>query len=82
MRTHPSISGRKYRKSVYNAVFIHNKSLNVVSAAATGAYALWAIKYGPSNMGKYYSCCSTGNTIGAYTRYIIRENCSYLHIIL
>ena len=26
-------------------------------------------------MGKYLSCCSMGNTIGAYTRYII--NCSY-----
>ena len=40
MRTDPSIGGRKYHKSVYNAVFIHNKSLNVVSAAATGAFQL------------------------------------------
>ena len=40
MHTNPSISGRKYRKSVYNAVFIHNKSLNVVSAAATSAFQL------------------------------------------
>ena len=40
MRTDPSISGRKYRKSVYNAVCIHNKSLNVVSAAATSAFQL------------------------------------------
>ena len=40
MRTDPSISGRKYSKSVYNAVFIHNKSLNVVSAAAMGAFQL------------------------------------------
>ena len=23
-------------------------------------------------MGKYLSCCSMGNTIGAYTRYIIK----------
>ena len=34
MRTDPSISRRKYCKSVYNAIFIHNKSLNVVSAVA------------------------------------------------
>ena len=40
MRTDPSTSGRKNRKSVYNAVFIHNKSLNVVSAAATSAFQL------------------------------------------
>ena len=40
MRTDSSISGRKYRKSVYNAVFIDNKSLNVVSAAATSAFQL------------------------------------------
>ena len=38
------------------------------------AYALRAIRYGPSDMGKYQSCCSTGNTIGAYTRYIIKIN--------
>ena len=24
-------------------------------------------------MGKYLSCCSMGNTIGAYTRYIIKS---------
>ena len=40
MRTDPSISGRKYRKSVYYAVFIHNKSLNVVSVVATSAFQL------------------------------------------
>ena len=40
MRTDPSISGTKYRKSVYNAVFIRNRSLNVVSAAATSAFQL------------------------------------------
>ena len=40
MRTDPSISGRKYRKSVYNAIFIHSKSLNVVSAAAMSAFQL------------------------------------------
>ena len=40
MRTDPSTSGRKYRKSVNNAVFIHNESLFVVSAAATSAFQL------------------------------------------
>ena len=40
MCTDSSISGRKYRKSVYNAVCIHNKSLNVVSAVATSAFQL------------------------------------------
>ena len=40
MRTDPSISGRKYRKSVYNAIFIHNKSLNIVSAVAMSAFQL------------------------------------------
>ena len=84
-RTDPSTSGRKYRKSVNNAVFIRNESLFVVSAAATSAfqlkhmprcyaaYALGAMKYGLWNMGKYLSCCSMGNTIGAYTRYIINN---------
>ena len=40
MRTNPSISGRKYRKSVNNAVFICNESLFAVSAAATNAFQL------------------------------------------
>ena len=40
MRTDPSISRRKYRKSVCNAVFIRNKSLNVVSAAAMSTFQL------------------------------------------
>ena len=40
MRTDPSTSGRKYRKSVNNAVFIHNESLFVVSAAATSTFQL------------------------------------------
>ena len=44
MRTDLSTSGRKYHKSVYNAVFIHNKNLNVVSGAATSAFQL---KYTP-----------------------------------
>ena len=34
-RTDPFTSGKKYRKSVNNAVFIRNKSLFFVSAAAT-----------------------------------------------
>ena len=40
MCINPSTSGRKYRKSVYNAVFIHNESLFVVSAAAMSAFQL------------------------------------------
>ena len=40
MRTDPSTRGRKYRKSVNNAVFIHNENLFVVSAAATSAFQL------------------------------------------
>ena len=39
-RTDPSTSGRKYRKSVDNAVFIRNESLFVVSAAATSPFEL------------------------------------------
>ena len=39
-RTDPSTSGRKYRKSVNNAVFIRNESLFVVSAVATSAFQL------------------------------------------
>ena len=38
--TDPSTSGRKYRKSVNNAVFLRNESLFVVSAAATSAFQL------------------------------------------
>ena len=57
LRTDPSISGRKYRKSVYNAVFIHNKSINVVSAAATSAFQL---KHMPRLLG---SKCPVGYQI-------------------
>ena len=57
MRTDPSISGRKYRKLVYNAVFIHNKSLNVVSTAATSASQL---KHTPRLLG---SICPAGYQI-------------------
>ena len=57
LRTDPSISGRKYRKSVYNAVFIHNKSLNVVSAAATSTFQL---KHTPRLLG---SICPAGYQI-------------------
>ena len=39
-RTDPSTSGRKYRKSVNNSVYIRNESLFVVSAAATSAFQL------------------------------------------
>ena len=38
--TDPFTSGKKYRKSVNNAVFIRNKSLFFVSAAATSAFQL------------------------------------------
>ena len=65
--TEPSTSGKKYRKSANNAFFLRNESLFVVSAAATSAfqlkhtpavncyaaYALRAIEYELSNMGKY-----------------------------
>ena len=40
MCTDPSTSGRKYRKSVYNAIFIPNESLFVVSAVATSVFQL------------------------------------------
>ena len=60
-------SGEKYLKLVNNAVFIRNKSLFFVSAAATGAFQLehtprllrsvcpWSYQTGAtvSNMGKY-----------------------------
>ena len=85
-RTDPCTSGRKYHKSVDNAVFIRNESLFVVSAAATSAFQLehtprlrslypadYEMKYGLSNMGKYLSCRSMGNTMGAYTKYITRK---------
>ena len=39
-RINPSTSGRKYRKSVNNAVFIRNESLFIVSAAATSVFQL------------------------------------------
>ena len=39
-RTDPFTSGKKYRKSVNNAVFIRNKSPFFVSAAATSAFQL------------------------------------------
>ena len=66
MRTDLSTNGRKYHKSANSVIFIPNESLFNVSAVATSAfqlkhtlwllyaaYALWAIKYGPSDMGKY-----------------------------
>ena len=40
IRINPSTSGRKYCKSVNNAVFIRNESLFVVSAAAMSAFQL------------------------------------------
>ena len=42
MRTDPSTNGRRYRKSVIinNAIFIHNESLFIVSAATTSTFQL------------------------------------------
>ena len=48
LRTDPSISGRKYRKSVYNAVFIHNKSLN--ECIPIKAHAAVARQHMPSGL--------------------------------
>ena len=59
MHTNPSISGRKYRKSVYNAVFIRNKSSNVVSAAATSAFQL---KHTPRLLYTQHMPCGLSNT--------------------
>ena len=59
LRTDPSITGRKYRKSVYNAVFINNKSSNVVSAAATSAFQL---KHTPRLLGSRDMPCGLSNT--------------------
>ena len=72
MHTDPSTSGRKYRKPVNNAVFIPNESLFAVSAGGyecipIKAHAAVATQHMPCRL----SCCSVGNTIGAYTRYII-----------
>ena len=39
-RIDPFTSGRKYRKSVHNAIFIRNESLFVVSAAGMSAFQL------------------------------------------
>ena len=81
-RTDPSICDRKL---VNNAVLIRNESLFVVSAAATmhafqlkhtlrlhmpAGYQIWTIEYGKSS-------CSMGNTIGVYTRCIIK--CNIIH---
>ena len=86
MRTDPSTSGRKYHKSVNNAVFIPNESLFIVSVAATSGfqlkhtpwllcsicpagYQIWTIEHG-----KIFVMVLYGNTIGAYTRYIINDS--------
>ena len=75
-------SGKKYRKLVNNAIFIRNEKcfssgyihtcnrIRAHSTVATQHYALQTMKYGLSNMGKYLSCRSMGNTMGEYTRYI------------
>ena len=85
-RINPSTSGRKYCKLANNAIFIHNESLFVVSAAAMSAFQYFPIFDGPYSIArwayatqqprrvlKYQSCCSMGNNIGAYTRYIINN---------
>ena len=80
MHIDPSTSGKKYRKLVNNAVFIRNESLFVVSAAAMSAFQLEHIpqllrSIYPAGYEirtiEYLSCKSIGNTMGAYTRYII-----------
>ena len=69
----PSTSGRKYRKLVNSAVFTGYECIPIKAHAvlATIAYALRAIEYGPSDMGKILVKLLYENTIGAYTRYII-----------
>ena len=69
MRIDPSISGRKYRKSVCNAVFIRNKSLNVVSAAATSAFQIKA----HAAVATQHKPCGLSNT-----DHRIWENISYV----
>ena len=70
--------------SVIKAYSLFQQRLRVHSNQSTchgcyEAYAPGAIEYGLSNMGKYQSCWSIGNTMGEYTRYIIKE-CT-LHLI-
>ena len=83
------IQSKKYRKLVNNAVFIRNVSLFFVSIAVNCAFQLehmlWLLRstypvgyeYELSNLGKYLSCRSMGNTMGEYARYIIKSR--YLH---
>ena len=84
-RTDPSTSGRKYRKSVNNTVFIRDESLFVVSAVSTNAFQLkhmLRLLHSICPAGnrirtiKYESRRSMGNTIGAYTRYITYSTCA------
>ena len=93
-RTDPFTSGKRYRKSVNNAVFMRNKSLSlfqqrlrVYSNYSTrlscyAAYALGAIEYALSNVGKYKSCWSVGNTMGVYMRYTINIHIGSCHKVL
>ena len=79
-------SGRKYRKLENNAVFIHNESLFIVSAAATSAFQL---KHTPRLLcsicpvgyqirtiryGKILVMLLYGKYIGRYTRYIKKDS--------
>ena len=69
MHIGPSTSGRKYRKSVNNAIFIRNESLFVVSAAATSAFQLnytpWLLR----------SICPAGYQVRTirYGKILVRE---------
>ena len=88
MRTDHYTSGKKYRKLVNNAVFIHNKSLFFVSAAATSAFQLehmpWLLhsvcpegyQIWTIEYGKILVilCWSMGNTMAEYMRYIINSS--------
>ena len=83
------IQSKKYRKLVNNAIFIRYVSLFFVSTAVNCAFQLEhtlrllrstypaGYEYELSNLRKYLSCRSMGNTMGEYARYIIKSR--YLH---
>ena len=84
MRTDHFTSGKKYRKLVNNAIFIRNKSLFFVSAAAMHAFLLehmlWLLRSvcpgGLSNIDyRIWENIShvLGNIMGEYTRYTFTQ---------
>ena len=56
-----------------HAILCHDTVQVTICRGCYAAYALGAIKYGLSNMGKYQSCRSMRNTMGEYTKYIIKS---------